>query len=225
MPEGVLVAIEGIDGAGKGTQTGLLEQWAERRGLSVARIAFPRYEGSLYGALCTRYLRGEFGSVGDLSPFLVALPYAGDRLEAAPLIRRELARRDLIILDRYVGSNIAHQGAKLPLEALAGFAGWVEQLEYGVHGIPRPAATLLLDMPVESARELMRSRGRALHGGGTDIHESNVEYLLQVAVRYQWLAQNLPGWTAIACTDGSSLREPETIADELTGCVARLLGP
>ncbi len=225
MAEGVLVALEGIDGAGKGTQADLLLDWGRSRGLRVGHLAFPRYQGSLYGALCTRYLRGEFGSVGDLSPFLAALPYAGDRLEALPLLRRELLRCDLVVLDRYVGSNIAHQGAKLPLEALEGFAAWVEALEFGVHGLPRPAVTILLDMPLESAAHLMAARARTLDGGGVDIHESDTGYLGQVGLRYQWLAQNLPGWTLVACTNESGLRPPAEIATDVAGRVGPLVPP
>jgi len=93
MTAGKMVAFEGIDASGKGTQAEFLARAAEARGLRVARFAFPRYSGSFYGELCVRYLAGEFGSVSDQSPYLSALPYAGDRLEAAPQLREALGDR------------------------------------------------------------------------------------------------------------------------------------
>lgn len=211
---GLLVAIEGVDGSGKGTQVAVVRQRAERLGLRVFVQAFPRYEHGVYGELCSRYLRGEFGSVGEVSPYVAALPYAGDRLEAAPLLRAERARCDLVLLDRYVGSNIAHQGAKLPVERLAEFAAWVERLEYEVHGIPRPDGTILLDMPAEVSEAMRERRGRTL-GGAPDIHERDTGYLARVAECYRRLAASLPCWSAVTCSEAGAPRPPEAIADEI----------
>lgn len=224
-PRGKLVALEGIDGAGKGTQAAALALRARSAGLAVETIAFPRYTGGLYGDLCARYLAGEFGSVGGQSPYLIALLYAGDRLEFTPALRDALARNDLVIADRYVASNIAHQGAKLPLSELAGFAEWVGELEYRVHRIPREDLVLLLDMPVKVALSLMDARTERPHLPARDIHETDAEYLTEVALRYQWLAANMPNWVSVSCSDdGRHARSPQAVTSDLARVVGSLVG-
>lgn len=214
MATGKVVAFEGIDGAGKGTQTELLAWAAETRGLKVARFAFPRYSGSFYGDLCRRYLAGEFGDVSAQSPYLSALPYAGDRLEAAPWLHEAVETHDLVVIDRYVGSNAAHQGAKLPFAAFPEFAEWIRRLEYEVHDLPAEDAVLWLDVPVQTVTELM-ARRRETTGRGDDIHERDLTYLSAVRLRYEWLAAHWPGWHTVQCCEGGRLRSPENIARDI----------
>ncbi|MBD3176725.1 MAG: thymidylate kinase [Armatimonadia bacterium] len=222
MPEGKIVAFEGIDGSGKGTQAQALADRAAAHGLSVACFAFPRYSGSFYGELCVRYLRGEFGAIGDQSPYLSALPYAGDRLEAAPLIEAARRSHELVVIDRYVGSNAAHQGAKLSLDAFSHFAEWIARLEYEVHGIPAEDAVVMLDIPVETAAGLMAARRRD-SGRVDDIHERDLEYLAEVRIRYQWMAANWAGWWSIACDEMDALRPPEGIAADIAAHLSGVL--
>src|ERR1700720_3262175 len=114
-PRGKLIALEGIDGSGKRTQLDLLAQALDARGVATLRISFPRYESS-FGKLVARYLNGEFGSLETVDPHLSALLYAGDRLEAKAEIQAELAAGKIVLADRYVGSNLAHQSGRLPPE-------------------------------------------------------------------------------------------------------------
>jgi len=226
MAVGKLVTLEGIDASGKGTQAALLAEWARGAGLRVTQFAFPRYSGSFYGELVGRYLRGEFGEVGAQSPYLSALPYAGDRLEAAPALRDALHVKDLVVVDRYVGSNAAHQGAKLPFGALPQFADWIHRLEFEVHGIPQEDLVILLDLPVETAVGLRRGRSAAAASDpdAADIHERDTEYLSAVRVCYQWLAGNLGNWRVVHCAPGGALRPSEEIAADVRALVASLLG-
>jgi len=226
MATGKLVAFEGIDASGKGTQAAMLASWARGMGLRVAELAFPRYAGSFYGELVGRYLRGEFGDVRAQSPYLSALPYAGDRLEAIPAMRDALDASDLVVVDRYVGSNAAHQGAKLPLSALPEFADWVHHLEFEVHRIPREDLVILLDMPVETAVALRRGRSAAVAADpdAADIHERDVEYLSAVRVRYRWLAGQLQNWRVVACAPRGELRSPGDIAGDIRALVPPLVG-
>src|SRR4030088_2905347 len=107
-PRGKLIALEGIDGSGKRTQLDLLAHALEARGLSIMRISFPRYDSS-FGKLAGRYLNGAFGPLETIHPHLSALLYAGDRFEAKGEIELALAARKLVLADRYIGSNLAHQ--------------------------------------------------------------------------------------------------------------------
>jgi len=57
---GLLIAIEGIDGSGKHTQSKLLEHSLTARGFSVLATGFPQYE-SWFGHMVGKFLDGDFG--------------------------------------------------------------------------------------------------------------------------------------------------------------------
>ena len=110
----MFIVLEGLDGAGKSTQVRLLRELLSASGLRSEYIHFPRFDAPVYGELIARFLRGEFGGVGEVDPYLVALLFAGDRAEAAGQIRDWLAEGRAVVLDRYVYSNVGFQCAKLP---------------------------------------------------------------------------------------------------------------
>ena len=115
---GTLLAIEGIDGAGKRTQANLLNRALEARGISCINFSFPRYE-SFFGQLVGRFLNGDFGPLDAVDPHFSALLYAGNRLEATPDLQAALAAGQTILADRYIASNLAHQTARMPGRAAA----------------------------------------------------------------------------------------------------------
>src|SRR3954454_11151225 len=112
MP-GAFVAIEGIDGSGKGTQAALLAETARTAGRRVASFSFPLYDENPFSVAVSDYLNGVFGTVDEVHPELAGLLYACDRFHARPSLEVALAGNDLLVCDRYVASNAAHQGAKL----------------------------------------------------------------------------------------------------------------
>src|SRR6202046_3998849 len=109
---GTLIAIEGIDGAGKRTQTELLGRALQARGIPHIHFSFPRYN-SFFGKLVARFLNGEFGSLEAVDPHFSALLYAGNRLEAKPAMEAALSAGKALLADRYVASNLAHQGSRV----------------------------------------------------------------------------------------------------------------
>ena len=122
----MLIVLEGLDGAGKSTQIQRLRQHLEAQGLQTEYLHFPRFDAPVFGELIARFLRGEFGSVEQVDPYLVALLYAGDRNDAAKQIRRWFDEGKVVVLDRYVYSNIGYQCAKLPTRAeRARLAEWL----------------------------------------------------------------------------------------------------
>lgn len=110
----MFIVLEGLDGAGKSTQIRLLRDLLAERGVASEYVHFPRFDAPVYGELIARFLRGEFGGVNEVDPYLVALLFAGDRAEAGPMIRQWLSEGRAVILDRYVWSNVGFQCAKLP---------------------------------------------------------------------------------------------------------------
>ena len=102
----MFIVLEGLDGAGKSTQIRMLRRFFADRGVESEYVHFPRFDSPVYGELIARFLRGEFGGVGEVDPYLVALLFAGDRADAAPRIREWLAQGKAVILDRYVLSLI-----------------------------------------------------------------------------------------------------------------------
>jgi len=224
---GRLIAICGIDGSGKNTQTGLLADRAAAEGWTVRQVSFPRYGESFFGDLISRYLRGEFAQkAGDVSPYLAALPYACDRWEASAQLGAWLQEGCLVLCNRYVPANMAHQGAKLQDEqARQEFLQWVDRLEYGTFGLPRPRLHLLLDVPTEVSAGLLRERdAREGKQAGHDIHERDRAYLDATARVYRQLAQSEPCvWRIVPCVEHGALLPPSRIADRVWAEVRSIL--
>ncbi len=103
---GILIAIEGIDGAGKTTQVKMLHRALKRAGISVIRSKEPT--------------TGHWGSIlrqsaftGRLSPREELETFIKDRTEhVETLIGPHLSSGSVVILDRYFYSTIAYQGAR-----------------------------------------------------------------------------------------------------------------
>ena len=158
----MFIVLEGLDGAGKSTQVAMLRRMFEERGVRSEYVHFPRFDAPVYGELIARFLRGEFGGVEEVDPYLVALLFAGDRAEAAPQIRQWLAEGRAVILDRYVYSNVAYQCAKLPEgEPRRRLARWILDLEFGHNDLPRPDLSLFLDVPLPLPKAALRRRAKA----------------------------------------------------------------
>ena len=148
-----LIVLEGLDGAGKSTQIEKLSGLLARKGLKYEYLHFPRFDSPVYGALIARFLRGELGAMEQVDPYIVALLFAGDRADAAAMLRGWLGEGCYVLLDRYVYSNIGFQCAKLEdLQARAALRDWILHLEFEYYGIPRPDVSLFLDVPFEFTR-------------------------------------------------------------------------
>lgn len=186
----MFIVLEGLDGAGKSTQIKRLQALFEAQGKECAYLHFPRFDAPVYGELIARFLRGEFGAAHEVDPYLVALIYAGDRADAARMIRGWLAEGKVVILDRYVYSNVGYQCAKLAAgEEREKLLKWILELEYGYHGIPQPDLSIFLDVPFSfTERKLTEQRegdDRNYLQGGKDIHEESLT--LQQRVREVYL--------------------------------------
>lgn len=213
---GRLIAIEGIDGSGKGTQAALLRDALVARGLKTALISFPRYRDTFFGARIGDFLNGRFGSLSEVHPFLAATLFAGDRLESRPMLLEAIATHDVVVLDRYVASNIAHQAAKREGDERRTLAEWILDLEYDVNQLPQPDLAVLLDLPAATAQTLIaRKNARSYTDRAVDLQEADAQYLEKVRKVYLDLAANDAAWRVIDVERHGALRTIDEIAAEL----------
>ena len=83
----MFIVLEGVDGSGKSTQIANLRAMLSEQGIATEYLHFPRFDAPYFGDLIARFLRGELGSVEQVDPYIVAMLYAGDRRDAAQMIR------------------------------------------------------------------------------------------------------------------------------------------
>lgn len=225
MPtRGLLIAVEGIDGSGKHTQARLLEHTLQGLGHPVYSTGFPQYE-SWFGTMVGKFLNGDFGPLENVDPHFTALLYAGDRFEAKSQLESVLNEGKIVLIDRYVASNLAHQVARAKPEKRAEFLRWIEHLEYSIYGLPRENLILYLRVPPSQAQKLVaRKSERNYTSAKHDIQEISLRHLEDAAEMYDMLSRSRP-WATIQCFDARSneLRLPEDIAGECMQAVTPVL--
>jgi dTMP kinase len=206
MPlRGKLIVLEGIDGSGKRTQLGMLARALDSHQIGSARISFPRYNG-FFGKMVARFLNGEFGSLATADPHFSALLYAGDRLEAKLEMEAALAAGKILLADRYIGSNLAHQGARVTSRKRDAFLHWLKQLEYDVYGLPREDLVIYLGVPPVEARRLVGKKAeRQYTKRKRDLQEANLAHLKEASAVYDHLSRQ-PNWIRIECAEPIAAR-------------------
>jgi dTMP kinase len=180
-----LLVIEGLDGAGKSTQVGLVQNYLNNKGLKYEYLHFPRIDSPVYGDLIARFLRGELGDINNVNPYLVALIYAGDRADAKLMLDKWLNQGSTVILDRYVYSNIAYQCAKIKdIQQKDTLKSWILETEFGYFKLPKPDMNIFLDVPINfTKRKLTEARSgsdRSYLNGQRDIHEDDLDFQSRV---------------------------------------------
>jgi dTMP kinase len=214
-----LFVIEGVDGAGKSTQIRLLKDFFTSKGYNCEYLHFPRTETPYFGELIARFLRGEFGSLNDVDPYLVAMLYAGDRKDASDMISNWLSEGNIVLLDRYTYSNIAYQCAKLQdLSNQDKLMDWILSLEFDHFAIPKPDLNIFLDVPFAfTERNLAKNRtgsDRDYLNGTRDIHEESMIFQKKVRDIYLRVSESDDHLAVINCSnsDGTMLT-PSQIFD------------
>lgn len=213
MPaRGKFIVFEGIDGSGKHTQREMLARAMRERGVPHATIDFPRYDG-FFGKMVAQYLNGEFGTLAEVDAHFSALLFAGDRLENKKQLESYLADGKLVLADRYIASNLAHQGARVPRSKQAEFLRWLERLEYEVYGLPREEIVIYLRLPAPKAQKLVGQKAaRQYTRRRRDLQESSLGHLQAATRIFERLARQR-NWVTVNSLDerGKKLRSPEDI--------------
>lgn len=204
------------------------------RGVASIEISFPRYEG-FFGKLVARFLNGDFGPLPAVDPHFSALLYAGDRLESKSLIDAALASGKVVLADRYIGSNLAHQGSRVQPEKRAEFLAWLKKLEYRVYGLPVEDLVIYLRVPVAEAHRLIGEKSaRQYTSLRRDLQEADEAHLEAAAALYDDLSRQ-PNWVKIDCMaapgaadSSAALRPPAAIHQDVLSaveaCISSALG-
>lgn len=215
------IVIEGLDGSGKSTQLKLLKNYLDTNKIAYKYLHFPQTEEGIFGDLVARFLRGDLGKIDEVNPYLVGLIYAGDRNDAKIMINQWKVQNQLVIIDRYVYSNMAFQGAKLENnDEKDKLRKWLTELEYTYYGIPKPDVSFFLDVPFSfTTRSLKNQRDgddRDYLKGKQDIHEADLSFQEKVRQEYLSLIKTDTDFKLIECysTEGEML-PPSTIFEKL----------
>lgn len=214
--KGKLIVIDGTDGSGKGTQVALLVKRFKKEGVKILLVDFPQYGKKSAGPV-EEYLNGKYGM---LNPYQGSLLYAVDRLDASFAILKALQDGRVVIANRYVTANAGHQGAKiLDARKRKKFFRWLDDLEYGVIGLPRPDLTLVLRVPAHIAQTLVdkkshKTRGYA-NGKKRDLHEADLEHLQRAEQTYVQIARTFPQVELLECTVNGALLSVQEVHEKI----------
>ncbi|HYA56413.1 MAG TPA: dTMP kinase [Nitrososphaerales archaeon] len=177
-PKGIFIVVEGIDAAGKRTQTSILRAWFNSKGLTTHTLSFPAYE-TIIGKEIRKFLDGS----ANYPQQVRAMLYAANRWEKKAELEAILSKTDVTIVDRYSGSNLAY-GVSNGLEL-----EWLLNLE---DGLPKPDLVLLLDA---SPTKLVPRRGdrKDSYERNIGLQEKARDAYLGLAKRFGWRIVNADG--------------------------------
>lgn len=224
---GTFIVIEGTDGSGKGTQFKLLADRLTEAGYDVATFDFPQYDKQS-SHFVREYLNGRYGGAEEVGPYTGSLFYALDRFEAANDIRKALAEGKVVLANRFVGSNMAHQGTKFvnPQER-RGYFIWLDNLEFEMLRIPRPSISFVLRVPAEIAQTLVdKKTSRNYTDKKRDLHEADISHLQRAVSIYDEMCELFPrDFVRIDCVRNEKLLAVESVQELLWQTINPLLPP
>lgn len=229
MKKGKLIVLDGSDGSGKATQTRFLIARLKQEGFRVQTLDFPQYEKNFFGSLIGKCLAGEYGDFIAIDPHIASVLYAADRFESKQKIEAWLKKGYIVVLDRYVSANQIHQGGKIhDTKKQKEFLEWLDQMEHGVFGIPRPDQIIYLDVPIEVAMKLLagekiKQSKVYLKKKQKDQAESNQKHLTESRANALKLVKKLNKWTKIECTKNGELLSREMIALKVWEVVSKII--
>ena len=230
--KGKLIIVEGTDCSGKETQTRRLVERLEKENKRVIRLSFPMYDtptGEIIAACllgkpeyAKKLLNREHGLFpeggGNVDPLAATLFYAADRRYNLPIIMKYLNDGYLVLIDRYVTSNMAHRGGLIEnKDERIRMYNKIDTLEYDIIELPRPDKQILLYLPYEYALILKKGRSEA-----PDEVESNALYLQRGEKAYLELAE-MYNYDVINCVKDDKIRTIEEINDDLYTIIKNML--
>ena len=219
--KGKLIVIEGTDCSGKETQTKMLTKRLEKENIACVRLCFPNYDsptGKIVGGpyLGKSHICEGWFSEGatNVDPKVSSLYYAADRKYNVKEIEELINKGINVILDRYMYSNLAHQGGKIKdKEERIAMYKWLDKLEFELLELPKADIKVFLHMPYEVSCELKKNRDEA-----PDQHELSKEHLIMAEQSYKEVSE-IYEFSTIECSKNNLPRKIEEINDELYNIV------
>jgi len=213
---GILITVEGTDCSGKKTQTEMLLNRLINDGYKVRKLSFPMYDTPTGKIVGGPYLGKQSISNGyfeegasNVDAKVASLYFAADRYYNLSKVNDALEENDIVLLDRYVGSNMAHQGGKIKdLEERKKIYEWLDNLEYNSLKLPKPDLTIFLYMPYKYSSILKLERTEI------DEHESSEEHLLNAEKAYIEIS-NIYKYKTVNCVKEDNIRTKKDINDEV----------
>ena len=231
--KGKLIVIEGTDCSGKETQTLLLEKKLNSLNIESKHLSFPMYDTPTGQIIATCYLgkeeycdylfkdniKGLFNEGAANVDYLTSsLYYAADRRYNRDKIVNLLNNGVNVVLDRYIYSNLAHQGGKISSgEERYKFYKKMELLEFEILEIPKPDKVIFLYVPYDAALELKKNRKES-----ADRNEISKEHLISAEHAYFELAE-IYKFDIINCAPDNKIRSIKSINEELYSKVELLV--
>ncbi len=218
MSKGKLIVIEGTDCSGKQTQTEKLVENLKKMGLKAISFGFPNYASPTGKIIGDHYLgkKGESlftEGIENVDPKISSLYYAADRAYNINIIKKHLDAGYIVVLNRYVESNMAFQGGKIrDIKKRNMMYEWLDNLEFVLLDLPRPDLVIFLYLPYEEVRILKEKRDGP----------SNINILRLAETAYLELAE-IYEYQKINCFKDNKFRTIEDISNEIITKVSKFL--
>lgn len=220
---GKIIVIEGTDCSGKETQSKLLKSYLEQNGIKVATFSYPQYNtptgkiigGPLLGkpSICPSW----FNNYVEVDSKVASLYFAADRRASLPVLKELINNNEIVIIDRYIYSNMGHQGSKIEdKEERLKMYKFLETLEFDLLELPRPDLVIFLYLPYSYGIELKKNRVETL-----DEAEKSQTHQIKSERTYLELTE-LYGFEKIDCFSNGTVKTREEINKEVISHVKKL---
>lgn len=229
IKKGKFIVIDGTDGSGKATQVALLAERLKKDGYKVKVADFPEYENNFFGKFIGHCLTEQYYNFIGTHPKIVSVLYAADRWESKEKIEKWLKEGNIVISNRYVSANQIHQGGKIANpKKRADFIKWLDEMEYNTFKIPKPDITLYLSLPIDIVLALIAKREssqmkRKYLKKHKDVHENDVNFLINSRKSAMWLVDKIPNFYKIDCAKKKEILSREEIHNMVYKEVKKIL--
>ena len=197
----MIIAVEGIDGAGKNTLVTAVTNQLRSQGHSVSSMTFPAYRQTIFADFADQALHGQLGDTAD-SAWAMALLFALDRKERRQAIIDAARENDVLIIDRYVASNAAYSLARRQDPAIV---EWIEKTEFEDFQLPLPDVQVCLATSVGVAADRARKREASDVQRTRDAYEKDSGLQERTLAAYQKFAEGSwqSPWLMLTGDDGA----------------------
>ncbi len=227
---GKFIVLDGTDGSGKTTQFRMLKDRLEKNGKKVKIADFPQYGKKSAGPV-EKYLNGKYGTAKSVGPYRGSIFYACDRYDASFKIKKWLEDGRIVISNRYVSSNMGHQGGKISdKNERKKYFEWLYDLEFNIFKIPRPDLNVILHVEAEIAQKLIeekrkhnRSRRYIENNESKDIHEKDLQHLKDAEKVYLEISKMFSDFTIIECTKNKKILTRKKINEILWNKIQKII--